>query len=265
MDYRLITCNSLIKKITSKDLLFNGNYTIDPYQNCDFECKYCDSSLEKIIYIKINADQILEREIKNLKKGVVILGSVNDPYQKSEEKYEISKKLLKILKKYDFPCHILTKSNLIIRDINLLKDMNCTVTISISSLNSNITKIFEKNVPSVLKRMETLKFLVKNGIKAGIALIPIIPYIVDEEIEKIIKKSKQNNAQFFLYKHLELKGDQKIAFMNIIQTKYPKLVSRFENSYKDSFNINKEIKSNYEKKIHKICDYYKISEKIDNI
>ena len=73
MEYRLISCNSLIKKITKKDTLFNGVYCVDPYQNCEFECQYCDSSLENTVYVKTNATERLEKEIKYLEKGVIVL------------------------------------------------------------------------------------------------------------------------------------------------------------------------------------------------
>ena len=81
MDYKLINCDSLLKKITRKDNLFNGKYCIDPYQNCEFGCLYCDSSYDKTIFVKENADDILNNELKKVKKGLIIIGSVHDPYQ----------------------------------------------------------------------------------------------------------------------------------------------------------------------------------------
>lgn len=263
MDYRYITCNSLVKKITKKDLLFSGNYCLDPYQNCEFECKYCDSSLDKTIYIKINADKIFEKEIKKLEKGVVIIGSVNDPYQESERKYELTRKILKVLKKFDFPCHILTKSNLVLRDVELLKDLNCAVTISIISLKQNIKNIFEKNLPSSEERFEILKLLVKNDINAGIALIPIIPYLIDNELERIIKKASISNAKYFLNRHLEIKGEQKIEFMKLIKSKFPHLVSIFDELYRDNFKLNGKIDTYYNKKISALCKKYELQEKIN--
>jgi len=263
MNHRIIMCDSLIKKITKKDLLFDGNYCLDPYQNCEYECKYCDSSLEKTVYIKINADKILEEEIEQLEKGVIIIGSVNDPYQESEKKYEITKKLLKVLKRFDFPCHILTKSNLVLRDVELLKEMNCAVTISIISLNKNITSLFEKNLPNSNNRVETLKSLIKNNIKAGVALIPIIPYIIDDELEEIIQKAHVINAQYFLHKYLQLMGDQKAEFIKTIQLKFPHLVATFEELYRCSYRLNENIESNYNKTISALCKKYNLSEKIN--
>ncbi|UCF13000.1 MAG: hypothetical protein JSW06_01770 [Thermoplasmatales archaeon] len=103
MDYRPIICNSLIKKITKPDMLFNGKYCTDPFQNCEYGCLYCDSSFDKTIYIKMNANEILEKELEQLERGVIIIGSVHDPYQKAEQKNEVTKKLLKTIYKQHFP------------------------------------------------------------------------------------------------------------------------------------------------------------------
>jgi DNA repair photolyase len=264
MEYRLISCNSLIKKITKKDTLFNGVYCVDPYQNCEFECQYCDSSLEKKVYVKTNAPEILEKEIKHQKKGVIIIGSVNDPYQKADEKYEITKNLLKTIKKHNFTCHILTKSTLIQRDINLLKEMKSMVTVSIPSLDENILYLFEKNVPSPEKRFETVKLLVENKIKTGVAMIPIIPYLTETDIEQIIRKASLSKAQYFLHKHLELKGDQKIVFRKIIQTHYPHILPKIDELYKDDFKPDEKFIETLDQNVHKLCKKYGIPEKIEN-
>ena len=87
--------------------------------------------------------------------------------QKAEQTYETTKNILKTIKKYDFPCHILTKSTLVLRDIDLISSMQCTVTLSISSLDKHITHIFEKNVPTPKERMRTVKMLMEKDVKAG--------------------------------------------------------------------------------------------------
>lgn len=263
MENRTISINSLIKKITKKDTLFNGAYCIDPYQNCEFGCRYCDSSFEKTVYVKINACEVLENEIKNLEKDVIIIGSVHDPYQNSENKYKITRNLLITIKKNDFPCHILTKSPLVLRDINLLKKMDCKVTTSIISLDKNNNQIFEKNVPSPLERLKTVETLVKHGVGAGVALIPLLPFLVESELEKIIKKVSLSNSEYFIYKNLELKGDQKKVFMDIISDNYPHLFSKFDELYKNKINPEDNYFATMNKKVHKLCRQYNIPEKIE--
>jgi len=262
MEYRPITCDSLIKRITKTDMLFNGKYCIDPYQNCEFGCLYCDSSFDKTIYVKTNATEILEKGLEQLERGVIIIGSVHDPYQKAEGKYEVTKNLLKTIKKHHFPCHILTKSNLVLRDINLLSDMQCFVTISITSLDKNVSQIFEENVPSPKERLQTVETLMEHGIKTGLALMPVLPFIVESELEDIVKAANSSNAQYLLHKHLELKGDQKRVFKDIIQNHYPHLLSKYDELYRDDLKPNEKYIAKLDKRMHKLCKKYNIPERI---
>ena len=164
MLYKQIHVNTILNKITKKDNLFLGNYTVDPYQNCEFACTYCYSSYDSTIYVKTNIFEILNKELKKLPHGRIIIGSVHDPYQKTEEKYKLTRDILKTIKKHKFSCHILTKSELVLRDIDILKSTESIVTISIISLNNSITKIFEKNIQNTIKRLEIIKELNENKI-----------------------------------------------------------------------------------------------------
>ena len=262
MVYQLITCNSLVKRITSVDVLFNGMYCIDPYQNCEYGCLYCDSSLDDTIYIKTNARTILNEELKQIKKGIIIIGSVNDPYQKVENEYKITRELLKIIKKYNFPCHILTKSNLILRDVDLLSTMQCFVTISIISLDVTISRIFEKKLPSSKNRLQLITALINHGIKSGLAVMPVLPYLIESEIEEIVKTTKHAKARYLIHKHLELKGDQKNVFLNIIKNNYPQLLSKYNKLFRESYQPDDNYIAKLNDKMFQLCSNYKISQKI---
>ncbi len=262
MEYKLINCDSLLKRITRKDTLFNGKYCIDPYQNCEFGCLYCDSSFEKTIYVKNNSVEILENELQTVEKGVIIIGSVHDPYQRAEQTYEITKKILKTIKKYQFPCHILTKSTLILRDIDLLASINCMVTISIMSLDEKVSHIFEKNVSTPAERLQILKTLAKHEIKTGVALIPVLPHITEDEFEHITKEAKKNNANYLLHKHLELKGEQKLLFNDVIKEHYPNLLSTYNDIYKNRLRPDKKYISVVDTEIQRCCKKYNISDRI---
>jgi len=263
MNYKKIKVDFLLNKITKKDNLFNGNYTVDPYQNCEFGCLYCDSAFDKTIKIKINAPEILDKELEKEKKGTIILGSVHDPYQNAEKKYNITKNILKIINKHNFSCHILTKSDLILRDLNFFSKMNnIRITISLISFKNNIINLFEKNLPGSNTRLKIIEKLVNNQIKAGIALIPIIPYITDNEIDEIVKVSKKYKAKYLIYKHLELKGDQKQYFFDILNNYFPNMLKKYDLLYKDSYNPKESYILELTKKINNICKKYKIKNRI---
>jgi DNA repair photolyase len=244
-----IKVDSIIKKIIKKDNLFKGDYTVDLYQNCNFGCIYCDSSYDDTVYVKINAVKILEKELEHLPRGRIIIGSVNDPYQSYEKKYMITRNVLEVIKKYNFTCHILTKSDIILRDIDLLKKINnCIVTVSIISLKDQISNFFEKNVPTVEKRFEVAKLLNKNKIYSGIAFIPFLPFIADKEISSIFEQVKKYDLNYVLYKHLELKGDQKQIFFEYIKKYNVEILTKYQTLYKDCYQPTQ----NYIKKIDSI-------------
>jgi DNA repair photolyase len=262
MDYKIINCDSVVKKITKKDSLFHGNYCVDPYQNCEFGCRYCDSSFEKIIYVKTNVVDVLKKELKQIKDGKIIIGSVHDPYQNTEKEFKLTKTILETLKEFNFSCHILTKSPLILRDIDLLSQLECMVTISISSLNDQVVRIFEPEVPSPNDRLRTVEHLRSQGITAGVALIPMLPYIVESEIESIVKAARSVDAQYLLHKHLELKGDQERLFRNLIEAHYPNLLPKYDSLYDNDFNPRKEYIQELNAILSEYCKKFKIPDKI---
>jgi DNA repair photolyase len=262
MYFKFINADSILKKITKTDILFHGDYCLDPYQNCEFNCQYCDSSQEKTIYIKKNIIEILKNEISSIPKGRIIIGSVHDPYQPAEKKYLLTQAILTVLRDCNFSCHILTKSPLVFRDVELISALNCYVTMSISSLDDHVVRIFEPQISSPSDRLHTIHKLRTHNIPAGIALIPILPYIVEPELETIVKSAHRNNAQYLLHKHLELKGDQKKHFMNIIQTHYPELIFNYTRLYTDSIGPDKKYVQTLNKTLLQYCKQFNISDVI---
>ena len=263
MQYKQIKVSSILNKITTKDKLFAGDYTLDPYQNCEFGCLYCDSSFDKTIYIKTNTVEILKNELKNTNAGRIIIGSVHDPYQNIEKKYKTTRRILEIIKEYDFSCHILTKSDLVLRDLEIISDIkDSLVTISLISLNKTVFSFFEKNVPSPQIRLQTIEKLKDAGIKTGLAVIPILPYVVEEELENIIKSAKKCEAEYLLHKHLELKGDQKTCFLDLLTKFNSDLVKKYEDLYNESYIPKEEYIDGLNKTVEKLCKKYKIKNKI---
>jgi len=264
MQYKHIRCDSLINDITTKDNLFVGDYTIDPYQRCEFGCRYCDSTIDDIIFIKNNAAEVLEKELEQRKKGRIIVGSVHDPYQNAEAKCKITRELLEVIEQHGFSCHILTKSPLVLRDKDILSRIDSPlVTISITSLDKQISKIFEKHVPLPEERLQAMQKLSENDTRTGLAIMPILPYITENEIEELVKSARNYNAQYVLHKHLELKGDQRTKYLKTIKESFPKLVKKYDELYKDSYMPNTAYISNINKSMEKCCKNYKIKNRIE--
>ena len=196
MEHKHVIYDSILNKITNEDRLFTGDYTLDPYQNCEFGCKYCDSANDEIIYVKANATQILKRELGQVGTRTIIVGSVHDPYQEVEKRLKLTRSLLDIIRRNNTSCHILTKSDLILRDLDILSEMkDCIVTISTIALDKSISDIFEKRVPTPMERLSVIEKLSDSGIKTGLAIIPILPYIVEDDLENIIRAAYMYKAR----------------------------------------------------------------------
>jgi DNA repair photolyase len=262
MEYKVIHSDSIMKKITKKDSLFHGDYCVDPYQNCEFGCRYCDSSAEKTIYVRGDITEILTKELATIKNRRIILGSVHDPYQPAEKKFEVTKTILELLQQFNVSCHILTKSPLILRDISLLKELDCMVTVSLCSLNEQVIKIFEPDVPLPTQRLHTIETLRKHNIFAGAALIPMLPYIVEPELDDIVNKIHTAHAQYLLHKHLELKGDQERLFRDLIEAHYPHLLPKYDELYENNFNPSPHYVKDINATLSTYCKKYKIADKI---
>lgn len=264
MIYKTIRCSSLLNKITKRDDLFLGDYTIDPYQNCEFGCKYCDSSNTSTIYIKTNAPEVLEYELENSKKGRVIIGSVHDPYQNIEKDYQITRHILKVILKSGFSCHILTKSDLVLRDIDLISQIkNSFITVSLLSLDTKVSDVFEKNLLAPFERLKVVKNLSSFGIKSGVAVIPVLPYIVEHNFENIFIQANKYKAKYILHKYLELMGDQKDVFINCLKNFKFDIVKKYKKLYGGGYKP----RDSYIKKIDKIFEelgiLYNISTSLD--
>lgn len=259
MEYKDIHVQTLLKKITFNDKLFGGKYTLDPYQNCEFGCSYCDSSYDNTVCIKANAAEILKKELNDIKKDRVILGSVHDPYQPVEERTQLTRKILEIIKEYDIPVHILTKSPLILRDLDILTDLNdVLVTFTIITTNKQISNIFEKNVPSPIKRFQTIRELKNKDVETGMALIPILPYITENNVQELLEKAYHYKVDHIIYKHLELKGYQKEIVLSRLNQINPDLIKKYEILYHNRYYPPEKYLHQINNKIESICKEYGI-------
>jgi DNA repair photolyase len=227
------------------------------YRGCTHNCVYCDGRAEGYyvegefgsdVAVKINALEILRRELDSKRKHtpfkrsyIMVGGGVGDSYQPVEEKYELTRKTIALLSEKKFPVHILTKSTLVKRDVDILKKINETskaiVSFSFSSTDETISRIFEPGVPSPRKRLETISFFKDKGIACGMFLLPVIPFITDirEVMEKTIQDAQDVGVDFIILGGMTLKeGKQKEYFLNVLQRYYPKLVLEYQMIYRGS-------------------------------
>ncbi|PKP61601.1 radical SAM protein [Candidatus Atribacteria bacterium HGW-Atribacteria-1] len=254
MTIREIEAKSILRKYKKIDSWFISRYGMNLYRGCIHNCIYCDGRAEgyyvngefgEDVTVKVNAIEILRRELDPKRKRtpfkrsfIMLGGGVGDSYQPIEEKYQLSRRALGLVNEYNFPVHILTKSTLIKRDIDILKKINrksrTIVSFSFSSVNDEISAIFEPGVPPPSERLKTLTFFKNEGIACGMFLLPVIPFITDtsELMEETIRKASEANLDFIIFGGMTLKeGRQKDYFFKTLRNKYSKLIGEYENIY----------------------------------
>lgn len=229
------------KEVSVKDLVTKSNlpasdYVINPYVGCPHGCKYCYACFMKrftkhseewgsFIDIK-RCDKAISK--KKLQGKSVFLSSVTDCYNPYEEKYGSTRKILEQLILIDCELNISTKSNLILRDINLLKQCkNLKVSISINTLDEQFKKDMD-NASSISERLNTLKVLHENGIYSVLFMSPIFPGITD--FRKIIENSKDFVDEYW-FENLNLRGNYKEGILHYIKKSYSELMELYKEIY----------------------------------
>ena len=267
------------KEIQVKDYLTKSNlpasdYVINPYIGCTHGCKYCYASFMKrftghkeewgtFIDIKRCDKKINTKKLEN---KTIFLSSVTDCYNQLEEKYKITRRILKELINVNCNLNISTKSKLILRDIDLLKQMkNLTVSMSINTLDENFRNDMD-NASPIKERLNTLRELHDNGIYTVLFMSPIFPYIT--KFKEIIEISKEYIDEYW-FENLNLRGAYKTKILLYIQEKYPKLINEYNDIYikenKKYWNdLSKEIKDYCEINNVKYINYFYHEKLVEN-
>ncbi len=192
------------RPILTECRLENFNFQIDPYIGCEHNCYYCyvlpqaETDWTKEILIHEDIVRQLEEELEDITPQVIYMGYYSDPYQQSEEQYLQTRKTLELLQSKGFSVSILTKSDLVLRDIDILKEMKDPfVSVSLAFNDNRTRRLFEANTMDTERRMEALCLLKEAGIKTGALICPVIPYITDPV--KIIESVKDYADTIWVY------------------------------------------------------------------
>ncbi len=254
VNIREVKAKSILLKHKKIDSWFVSRYGMNLYRGCAHNCVYCDGRSERYqvdgvfgenVAAKTNAVEVLRRELKpigrrvKLKPGYIMLGGgVGDSYQPVEEKYQLTRRTLQLLCEYRWPVHILTKSTLVERDLDIIQRINqqnrAIVSFSFSSTNDEVSAVFEPHVPPPSERLKTLAFFKRKGIACGMFLLPVIPFITDtsEMIAETLRKAHEVGVDFVIFGGMTLKdGRQKEYFYSSLREKHPELIAKYEKIY----------------------------------
>jgi DNA repair photolyase len=185
---REVRCNTLLHELSYRG---STGYTANLYKGCTHGCVYCyapslthdERGWGTYVDVKVNAPQVLERELRTLRKDEVFLSSASDPFQPVEAKYKVTRRCLEVLGRCGFPVSVLTRSPLVLRDLDVLKRLEWVrVGMSITSVP---VKHFEPGVPPLQRRIDTLRTLARAGISTWVSLAPVIPGIVMVDFDEL--------------------------------------------------------------------------------
>jgi DNA repair photolyase len=214
---------TIVNRVESPDI--GMAYSMNPYQGCEHGCIYCYArnsheywgysaglDFERRILIKKDAPKLLEAFIKKKtwKAYPIVMSGNTDCYQPAEKQFEITRQCLEVFLKYKHPVAIITKNALILRDLDILKELAkdnlIGVNVSITSLSEDIRRVLEPRTTTIAKRLETVKTLSENGIPVNVMLAPIIPSINSHEILPLAKVVSEHGAISIAHTVVRLNG-----------------------------------------------------------
>ena len=228
-----------------------AKYRFSPYMACEHGCLYCDGRAEKYyvegqfdrdIVIRPNLPEVLDIELSKLReKGVVSIGSgVSDPYQPAESKELLMQESARTLLRHRFPAAVLTKSSLILNDIDLWAELNdkagFLLAVSLVFTDDDLRRTFEPRAASVEQRLETLRAFKSAGCSVGVLAMPFMPFIGDSEdsLRRLFAALAEVGVDFIMPGSLTLRpGRQKDIYMKLIADRYPEMLDRFRNLYSE--------------------------------
>lgn len=253
VEYFTLPSRSLLNRcISGRQMPFT--WTINPYRGCEFGCRYCYArythefmemrdgmEFERKIYVKQHAAELLRQELRRVKRDESIaLGTATDPYQPAERRYEVTVGILQEFSRHKgFELGIVTKSNLIVRDLEILKEVARTnklsVHVTITTLHTELARILEPRAPRPDLRVDAVRALAQAGVRVGISCSPVIPGITDspKDLEEVIRIAAEAGADYVFANPLFLKPCSAAVFLPFLQENFPHLAESYRQRYQD--------------------------------
>jgi DNA repair photolyase len=263
--YQEVRCRSALNRVKGKAYM---QWSLNPYRGCTHGCHYCfarryHSHLElgagdqfaSVIFVKVNFVEVLRRELDkpSWKKESIGFGTATDPYQPIEGTYKISRAVIEALRDAATPVGIVTKGPMVVRDIDVLKDLSavasCRVHMSVPTVDEDAWEKLEPGVAHPMQRLKAVRQLVDAGIDCGVLMAPIVPGFSThpEKIERTIKAIADSGATSIGAMVMHMDGGTKEHFMAILQREYPELVPMYESLYASRY-----VKKDYEKRVQEV-------------
>src|SRR5579862_4730403 len=253
VEYFTLPARSLLNRCTSnRNMPFT--WTINPYRGCEFGCRYCYArythefmelrdgmEFEQKIYVKQQAGELLRRDLKRVRAGESIaLGTATDPYQPAERRYEVTRGILQEFAHHrGFELGIVTKSNLVVRDLDLLKEVakanRLSVHVTVTTLDVELARILEPRAPRPDLRIDAVRALSRAGLRVGVSCSPVVPGITDspKDLESVIRTAAEAGADYVFANPLFLKPCSAAVFLPFLEQNFPGLAENYRQRYQN--------------------------------
>ena len=279
IEYFTLPARSLLNRCVSKRQM-PFTWTINPYRGCEFACKYCYArythefmemrdgiDFERKIYVKQHAADLLRQELRHVKPGEEIsIGTATDPYQPAERRFEITRTILEELARHrGLEIGIVTKSNLVVRDSELLLEVarhnRLFVNITITTLDVDLARILEPRAPRPDLRIAALAELRRAGIRAGVNCSPLMPGITDNRssIAAVARAASEVGAEFFFAGALFLKPCSQPTFFAFVREHFPGQAEAYRRRYEKSAFVSAEYRKRIGDLVESIRREYKLN------
>jgi DNA repair photolyase len=250
VEYFTLPARSLLNRCTAARMPFT--WTINPYRGCEFACKYCYArythefmelrdglEFERKIYVKQHAAELLRQELRQVKAGEEIaIGTATDPYQPAEKRFEVTRAILEEFSRHrGLEIGIVSKSNLILRDLDLLREVaqhnTLFVNITITTLDVELARALEPRAPRPDLRLQAIRELNQAGVNAGAICAPVLPGITDspKALDALVRAVADAGGKYVFANPLFLKPCSAAIFLPFVGEKFPHLIEEYKRRY----------------------------------
>lgn len=265
---------SLLVKTKQPEFWFNVEYNVNMYRGCSHGCIYCDSRSEcyriddfENVAAKVNAPELLRQELsRKKKKGLVGTGAMSDPYIPAERGYQLTRGILEGLADYKFPVHVTTKSDLILRDQDILHDIAAETFASagftVTTCDEQLASWIEPYAPAPAARLKAMESLAGQGVYTGILLMPVLPFLLDKPsmVIRVLEQARYHGAQFIIPMFgVTLRDRQRDHFYLKLGEQLPQLVSRYQQTFGSRYHCQSQQASRLWSILQEYCEKYGIA------
>jgi len=246
-----ILAKTLVSRVRGLDTYFGLDYGMNLYRGCQHRCIYCDSrslcyeidGFDREVLVKANAIELLEAELRRKRKrGIIGTGSMNDPYMPLEKDVRLTRRALETIAAYRFGVHVVTKSDLVVRDIDILRKIgraaSAAVSLTITTIDDRLSSRIEPGAPVSSARFAALRALAEAGIETRIALMPILPFIEDtwENVSAIVEEGHRCGVRAIVpWFGMSMRDRQRALFYGRLDELFPGLRARYEERFGEDY------------------------------